>query len=297
MTTCRQTKEHLAKHKLAPKKKFGQNFLVNGQTAERIVNLGQFSPDDIVIEIGVGLGALTRPLASKVHRVIGIEIDRGIIRFHQKEQDLPHNVQLVHKDVLKTDFAELYQLSQERKIKLIANLPYSISNPFIFKLIENKHLLDCATIMLQKEVAERLTAPSDTKEYGIPTILLNACATPTKLLTLKPGEFHPRPKIDSQVIRIDFNLPQLNIAPSQEKFFTSMVRKAFAGRRKTLVNNFCSGNWFDPKLTKPEKKKIIIELLQKTGVSVNTRAETLGLDDFKRLSEIFFEYFFETVVE
>jgi len=127
------TKESLRSYKLAPSKKFGQNFLVNENTANRIVFAGQVQPEDTIVEVGVGLGALTTPLAKQVHHVFGIEIDSGIIRYHEQEGDLPQNVTLIHQDILKTDFEALYSRIGS-KLKFMANLPYSISNPFLFKL-------------------------------------------------------------------------------------------------------------------------------------------------------------------
>ena len=204
MTVYQKTKQSLQKHSLAPKKRFGQNFLVHRKTAEAIVQAGGVGKDDSIIEVGVGLGALTIPLAHAAGHVFGLEIDSGIIRYHQEENDLPDNVTLMHEDVLKADFNALADRCGGM-LKIMANLPYSISNPFLFKLIDNHERMAWATIMLQKEVAQRLLAHAGTKDYGVPTVLLQSCATVKPLMTLKPAEFHPRPKIDSVVVRIDFS--------------------------------------------------------------------------------------------
>ncbi len=282
MCAYQKTKDNLTSHKLAPKKQFGQNFLVNQSTAERIAGFGGFTKDDTVIEVGVGLGALTKPLAKTAAKVIGIEIDSGIIRFHEEESDLDSNVELIHRDVLKTDFNELYSMCGQKRLKIMTNLPYSISNPFLFKLIENRQLVDFAVVMLQKEVADRITSPVGTKDYGIPTVLPGAAATTTKLLTLKPAEFHPRPKIDSVVVKVDFNRPQLSMDNEQANAFTAVVRAAFSQRRKT-IHNTLSSSLLLPGLVpsdKKERKDYLNGILQQAAIATSARAETLSMNDF-----------------
>lgn len=282
MCAYQNTKENLTSHKLAPKKQFGQNFLVNKSTAEKIAAFGKFSAADTVIEVGVGLGALTGPLSQMGGKVIGIEIDSGIIRFHEQENDLRDNVTLIHRDILKTDFHELFEMCGRKKLKIMTNLPYSISNPFLFKLIENRQLIDFAVVMLQKEVADRITASTGSKDYGIPTVLLGATAKTTKLLTLKPAEFHPRPKIDSVVVKVDFNQPQLCLDERQTKVFTAVVRAAFSQRRKT-IHNTLSSSLFLPDLLpedKKSRKEFLKSILEKIAISASARAETLSIDDF-----------------
>lgn len=197
------TKQMLRYQGLAPHKKLGQNFLIHAHTPRRIVDLAGIDPDDQVVEVGVGLGALTQPLAAAARSVIGIEADSGIIRLHQEQQDLPANVKLLHADVLKVDLASL--LEPGKRLKIVANLPYSISSPFLFRLIAHADLMDSAVVMLQKEVALRLMAEPGTKEYGAPTVLLASCAEVRPLLAVDRAEFHPRPKVDSLVIRISFH--------------------------------------------------------------------------------------------
>jgi 16S rRNA (adenine1518-N6/adenine1519-N6)-dimethyltransferase len=142
------TSQILKRRGLAPHKKLGQNFLVHAHTARRIVDLANLAPHDRVIEVGVGLGALTGPLAAAVAEVIGIEMDAGIIRMHEEQQNLPANVQLLHADVLRIDFNSLVNPGQ--RLKIVANLPYSISTPFLFRLIDHAPLMDSAVLMLQK---------------------------------------------------------------------------------------------------------------------------------------------------
>ena len=288
MTVYGKTKQSLQTHKLAPKKRFGQNFLVHRKTAEAIVQAGGVCKEDMIVEVGVGLGALTIPLAEAAGHVFGLEIDSGIIRFHQEEQDLPANVTLMHEDVLKTDF-NLLAGRCGGLLKIMANLPYSISNPFLFKLIENHEQVAWATIMLQKEVAQRLMAQPGSKEYGVPTVMLQSCATVKPLMTLKPGEFHPRPKIDSVVVRIDFSsdierIKQLPVY--NHKIFRQIVRAAFGQRRKTLLNTLCNAELFDslPETSKAEGKELTGKVIKAAGISPGIRAENLVLEDFVRLA-------------
>jgi 16S rRNA (adenine1518-N6/adenine1519-N6)-dimethyltransferase len=288
MTGYGKTKQSLQLHSLSPKKRFGQNFLVHRRTAETIVQAGGVQKEDIIVEVGVGLGALTIPLAEAAGHVYGLEIDSGIIRFHQEENDLPENVTLIHQDVLKADFNAL-AIQCDGPLKIMANLPYSISNPFLFKLIDNREKMAWATIMLQKEVAERLLAKPGSKDYGVPTVLLQSCATVRPLMTLKPGEFHPRPKIDSVVVRIDFSSTaeragQLSAYDFQ--IFRHIVRAAFNQRRKTLLNTLSRAELFSllPMIGKAKEKELTGRIIEKAGISPGVRAEDLVLEDFIRLA-------------
>lgn len=284
----RQTHETLKSNRLAPKKRFGQNFLVHKPTAEAIVRAGKVSSTDIILEVGVGLGALTHPLSSMAKHVFGYEIDSGIIRFHEEESDLPDNVTLIHQDILTADFHEIAQQCGG-SLKILANLPYSISNPFIFKLIENASLISTATIMLQKEVADRLMAQPNTKDYGVPTVLLASCASVQKLMTLKPAEFHPRPKVDSVVINIDFSKFS-NQSADDCKYdfglFRQLVRTTFNQRRKTILNTLSGAGLFSnsAKIDKVANKKITLLAIEQANLQPTARPETLTFTDFINLA-------------
>lgn len=272
------TKYLLKRQGLAPQKKLGQNFLIHERTPRRIVELAGLTPEDQVIEVGVGLGALTRPLAEAAAKVIGLEADSGIIRMHQQDQDLPANVELIHADVLKVDFSQLVEPG--KRLKIVANLPYSISSPFLFRLIEHAHLMDFAVVMLQKELAQRLAAAPGTKEYGAPTVLLAACATVEPLLSVHPAEFHPQPKVDSLVIRISFHPtpPQVvALGEFNRPLFTRIVHAAFGQRRKTLLNGLASGRLL-------AEKSQIISAIEAAGLSPSVRAETLTPQQFVDLT-------------
>ena len=271
------TKSLLKRQGLAPQKKLGQNFLVHERTPRRIVDLSGLQPEDEVVEVGVGLGALTKPLAAACARVIGLEADSGIIRLHEEQGDLPANVELIHADVLKVDFTSLLQPG--KRLKIVTNLPYSISSPFLFRLIDHAALIDFAVVMLQKEVAQRLCAQPGTKEYGVPTVLLAACARVEPLLSVHPAEFHPQPKVDSQVIKITFNPVPAAVQALGEfdrALFTRVVHAAFGQRRKTLLNGLASGGLAE--------KDQLIQAIEATGLNPTVRAETLHPAQFVALT-------------
>lgn len=272
------TKRTLARQGLAPHKRLGQNFLIHERTPRRIVDLAGLEPEDTVIEVGVGLGALTRPLAAAVRRVVGVEADSGIIRLHQEQQDLPANVELIHGDILKTEFAALVPAGE--RLKFVANLPYSISTPFLFRLIDHAEQMAFAVVMLQKEVALRLMAKPGSKEYGAPTVLLAGCAEVRPLLEVHPAEFHPRPKVDSLVIRIDFHpVPARvqSLGDHDRALFRRVVHAAFSQRRKTLQNSLAGAGL-------PLDRAQLSRCLEQAGISPSLRAETLSLESFVHLT-------------
>ena len=280
MLPDKKVKDILRQRKLAPKKRYGQNFLINKNISADIVSLAGIRPQDTVIEVGVGLGALTFPLAEQCKQVIGLEIDAGIIRFHREEGNLPDNVTLKHLDILKADFRELSEQTGER-IKIIANLPYSISNPLLFKLIDHQDVMEWAVLMLQKEVAQRLTADIGTKNYGILTVRMAACAAVKKLMELGPQHFHPRPKVDSQVVRITFQPQPQRVRALPEydpQLLEKIVRAGFQQRRKILINALAAAD-----ITGMDKKTIG-EALEKAGLPGQIRGERLSVEEFIELA-------------
>jgi 16S rRNA (adenine1518-N6/adenine1519-N6)-dimethyltransferase len=277
--TYEKTKSVLRDHGLAPHKKLGQNFLIHRHTAERIVDLAGLKKTDIITEVGVGLGALTNPIASRVKQVIGIEADSGIIQWHREQHDLAENVDLIHADILKTDFAELAEKSGGR-LKILANLPYSISSPFLFRLIDHQELIEWAVVMLQKEVALRLMAGPGSKTYGIPSVLFASCASIEPVMNVKPGEFYPQPKVDSMIIRITFHPRPERLASVPEfdwLLLKKIVHSCFSQRRKTLLNGLASGGFVSD-------KKRLATLIESVGISPSIRAEQLSFEQFVELT-------------
>ena len=272
-----QTIKQILKHeKLAPLKKLGQNFLIHRQTAERIVALSGVEEGDTVVELGVGLGTLTGPLAERAKKVIGLELDSGIIDWQQSEGNLAENVTLIHQDLLKADFEQLAEECGGR-LKIVANLPYSISNPLLFKLLDNRQVMEYATLMLQKEVAMRLIASPGSKEYGILSVLLAGSARVEHLLDVGPGQFHPRPKVDSVVVKIIF-YPQperTTMLPDHDHgLLRKIVKASFQKRRKTLLNALSSSP-----LLKYDKDMIRRALIL-AEIDPSTRAEKLSIEEF-----------------
>ena len=280
----RKIKDILNNAKLAPSKKRGQNFLVHQQSAERIVELADITQQDTVLELGVGFGSLTLPLALKAAKVIGIEIDSGIIDWHRKENILPSNVALIHENLLKSDFRELAR-DTGGTLKIVANLPYSISNPLLFKLIESKDVMQYAVLMLQKEVGDRICAPPGNKNYGVLSVLLSSCASVTKLMDVSAAQFHPRPKVDSIVVKIVFkpvpeqvkNLPEHNF-PILKK----IVNAAFQKRRKTLLNALSSSPLLD------FDKQSMEDMIRLAHISPGIRAEKLNVAEYIELANIYY---------
>ncbi|MFO7604866.1 MAG: 16S rRNA (adenine(1518)-N(6)/adenine(1519)-N(6))-dimethyltransferase RsmA [Desulfurivibrionaceae bacterium] len=272
-------KQTLRNSRLAPSKERGQNFLVNPAISEAIIAKAGVTGEDTIIELGVGLGAVTIPLAAKAREVIGIELDKGIVEWHQEQNILPSNVTLIHQDLLKTDFREL-SARIGGKLKIIANLPYSISNPLIFKLIENRDVMEYAVLMLQKEVGQRLQASPGTKVYGVLSVLLAACASTKIIMEVGPEQFHPRPKIDSVVTRILFDPPPLRVRelPDHDPaLLKKAVNAAFQQRRKTLFNSLSSSS-----IPNTDKKKLKV-VLEKAGIDPKVRPEKLSVEEFVRL--------------
>jgi 16S rRNA (adenine1518-N6/adenine1519-N6)-dimethyltransferase len=277
------TRDLLGEHGLAPSKKRGQNFLKHRSTAVQIVSKAGFHRYDHIVEVGVGLGALTLCLAQQVTHVTGIEIDRGIVSYLEESAVLPDNVSLIHQDILKCDFSALRK-KVGSPLKIISNLPYSISNPFIFKLIDNRALIDRAVILLQKEMALRITSAPHCKEYGIPSVLVQSCAQVRPLLQVGAAEFHPRPKVDSLLIEIRFD----SAKSSADDFETlrHTVRAAFSSRRKTLVNNLTASlpAEFFGSMVKSQKRALILETLEASNLRPDIRAEDVAVEEFGRLA-------------
>lgn len=273
-------KKVLARNKLAPSKQRGQNFLVNPQTSEAIVHRAGVTRDDTIIELGVGLGSLTLPLAEKAGKIIGIEVDRGIIEWHEKQQILPDNVSLIHQDLMKYDFRELFEKTG-KKLKIVANLPYSLSNPLLFRLLEYRDIMEYAVLMLQKEVGLRLAAGPGSKTYGVLSVLLSGYATVTKIMDVGPGQFHPRPKVDSVVVRIVFD-PKTEraaqIVPHDYQLVKKLVNAAFQQRRKTLLNSLSSSR------IPGTEKETLTKKLEISEIDPKIRPEMLKIEDFIRIA-------------
>jgi 16S rRNA (adenine1518-N6/adenine1519-N6)-dimethyltransferase len=262
-----------------PSKGWGQNFLIHQATAEKIAAAIHPGPSDVVVEIGAGLGALTLPLSRSGARVIAVEIDGELARFLAKEfeQKNGKGVKIECMDILELDLIGLHEQFQ-RKMKIIGNLPYSISSPVLFKLMEAADCLKEAVLMLQDEVAERVLAPPGTKNYGILSVMVGYHCECRRVMRLKPSQFHPPPKVDSQVISLSFR--DCPLTPKVERsWLVQTVRAAFSHRRKTLRNSLLASKLGNLNADSVSKA------LQGASIEPRRRAESLTLEDFLRLAE------------
>jgi len=260
-----------------PSKRLGQHFLTDPHIIREIIGRAGFKSSDLILEIGAGLGALTRPLAPSVRQIWAVEKDARLTRALGKRlsQDEIENVTLINADILKLDFEKLQRPLHE-KMQVIGNLPYNISSPFLEKLINNRALISRAVLMFQVELARRLVSPPGKKAYGALTVLIQYHARITSLLEVPGGAFYPKPKVGSMVLELDFDRPHPRRV-EDEKLFTRVVRSAFAHRRKTIFNSF-KGSPI------PWSLEAIIKALDQCHVDPKKRAEELSIDDFLCLS-------------
>ena len=242
-----------------------------------IISRAGFNPSDHILEIGAGLGALTLPLAESVRHVSAVEKDTRLTQLLGKRlsRDGIKNVTLINADILKFDINGL-QTSPGEKIQVIGNLPYNISSPFLEKLINHREQVSRAILMFQVELARRLVSPPGNKVYGAITVLIQYHARISPLFEVSSGAFFPRPKVNSMVLELDFNRPHPGRA-GDEKLFTSVVRSAFAHRRKMILNSF-KGSPI------PCPYEAFTKALNQCGIDPGKRAEELHIDDFLCLS-------------
>ncbi|HAE92191.1 16S rRNA (adenine(1518)-N(6)/adenine(1519)-N(6))-dimethyltransferase RsmA [Tissierella praeacuta] len=269
-------KEILERHGFKFSKSLGQNFLIDGNIVRKIVENGNITSEDYVIEIGPGMGTLTEELALKAKKVLAIEIDNTLIPILEETIGKYNNVEIIHGDILKID---LQKIIEERldggPVKVVANLPYYVTTPIIAKLIEDNLNLESIIVMVQKEVAERMAAGSGGKEYGSLSVFVNFYSKPEIVLKVPKTVFMPQPKIDSAVIKLTINkeLPEVD----KEKFF-KIVKAAFSKRRKTILNSLSTYGFNIEKGT-------IKEVLESLNISLDARAENLSVEDFIKISK------------
>ena len=261
---------------LKPKKRLGQHFLVDPSTAEMIVRQSRITPADTVIEIGAGLGALTIPLAQAGRHVYAVEKDSELIQLLRTEL-LVHkltNVEIIEENILNVDLQLLANQTNQPLI-VTGNLPYNISSQVLVKLISARNYVNRAVLMFQKELAQRITASPGKKDYGRLTVMLAYCADIKSIATVKASLFYPPPKIDSEVVEVNFNA-QREYPPHDEVMLVQVIKAAFGNRRKTLKNALSSSSL----QIKPLKAK---QALTAAGIDPGRRAETLDVSEFVAL--------------
>lgn len=278
-----KTNSILNRYNLKAKKKFGQNFLVDENVLDNIVNGSDITSEDVVIEIGPGLGNLTEKLLEKAKKVIAFEIDKDMCEILENRFQNVSNFILLNEDVLKVDIKEVlnkYGVENE-KVKLVANLPYYITTPIMFKIFENTNCIDSMTIMVQKEVADRIVAKTKSKDYGVLTINTKFYGEATKLFDVPNNAFVPAPNVTSAVVKIA--IWQRYSVSNKETLF-KLVKASFAQRRKKLINSLENSNVFD--VTKTELKSI----LENNGITENARAEEIELETYINVANELEEY-------
>ncbi len=269
----------MEKHGIAPQKRYGQNFLISDNVVSRIADTPKNGNEELgIIEIGPGIGTLTEKLATRYKKVIAVEIDPSLIPVLADTLSDFDNVKVIHADAMKTDFAALVKEEfGDMPVAVCANLPYYITSPVIMKLLETEGLFESITVMIQKEVADRLCASPNTEDYGAITAACAYYADIEKCFTVSPANFIPPPKVTSSVIRMNIHKTPPVTCESKENLFR-VIRGAFAKRRKTLSNSL-SGE--TNKLSKAQIEETLVSL----GYRADVRGETLGLADFARISD------------
>ena len=275
------TIEVLQKYHFVFQKRFGQNFLIDTHVLERIIEAAQITKDDFVIEIGPGIGTMTQYLAEAAREVAAVEIDRSLIPILQDTLQDWDNVTVINEDILKVDVCKLAQEKNGgRPVKVVANLPYYITTPIIMGLFENQVPLDSITIMVQKEVADRMQVGPGTKDYGALSLAVQYYARPQIVTNVPPNCFMPRPEVGSAVIRLTrFLEPPVKV--DDEKLMFAIIRASFNQRRKTLVNGLKNAS--ELSFTKEQ----IESALTSAGLPLNIRGEALTLEQFAQLSNEF----------
>ncbi len=274
------TIEILQKYDFHFQKKFGQNFLIDTHVLERIVESSNITKDDFVLEIGPGIGTMTQYLCENAGKVMAVEIDKNLLPILADTLKEYDNVTVVNEDILKLDIGKIAQeYNNGRPIKVVANLPYYITTPIIMALFESHVPLAGVTVMVQKEVAERMQAGPGTKDYGALSLAVQYYSEAEITANVPPNCFMPRPKVGSAVIRLTCHQePPVKVV--DEKFFFRVIRASFNQRRKTLQNGL--GN--DAGL--PVTKQQTAEALRQMGLSETIRGEALSLEQFAELSNI-----------
>ncbi len=274
----KNTIEILNKYKFVFQKRYGQNFLIDEHVLGKIIRSAGITEEDFVIEIGPGIGTLTQYLAASAREVAAIEIDDALIPILEDTLSGYDNVAVIHDDVLKVDLTRLAEEKNGgRPVKVVANLPYYITTPIIMGLFENHVPLDSITIMVQKEVADRMKTGPGSKDYGALSLAVQYYARPELVANVPPNCFMPRPRVGSAVIRLTrHEKPPVEV--QDEKLMFGIIRASFNQRRKTLVNGL--GN--APELQLPKEKTAAV--LEEMGLSPSVRGEALDLAGFAELS-------------
>lgn len=277
----KQTIEILNKYRFIFQKKFGQNFLIDTHVLEKIIRSAEITEDDLVLEIGPGIGTMTQYLCENAREVVAVEIDKNLIPILEQDTLSAYdNVTIINEDILKVDINQIVKEKNGGKpIKVVANLPYYITTPIIMGLFEAHVPIDNITVMVQKEVADRMQSGPGSKDYGALSLAVQYYADPYIVANVPPNCFMPRPNVGSAVIRLTLHQDQ-PIKVKNEKLLFRLIRASFNQRRKTLANGLNNS----PEISLP--KEMISEAIEELGVVATIRGEALTLEQFAKLADI-----------
>ena len=276
-----ETRFIMKKYNIKANKNLGQNFLINEEVVKNIVGCSNIEKEDLVIEIGPGLGTLTKYLLEKAGKVICIELDTKMLQILEDRFSLYNNFELINNDVLKVDLKNIIEIEKSegkiKKVKIVANLPYYITTPIIMKLLEEELELESITVMIQKEVADRLIAIPGEKNTGAITYSVYYYASSEAIMEVPNSSFIPEPEVTSKVIKLNIRKEPIVTPKDKEKMF-KIIKCAFMQKRKTLLNSLTNNKIF-------ENKNQGIELLNKIQINENCRPEELTLEQFEKISD------------
>ena len=273
--------QELRSRGISPKQALGQHFLIDQGIAQKIVRLADLEPEDCVVEIGSGMGVLTFLMLPLVKKVIAVELDPGMADYLKEKAQGMASLIIIRQDALGFDFSTAAKAAG-RRLKVVANLPYNISTPVIFRLLDSRLFFSHLTLMLQREVAQRISASPGNKEYGPLSIFIQLYTSPKIMMRVPPEAFYPSPKVESALVGFEI-LERPRIAIGDDGFFQKVVRASFAQRRKTLLNALKNSP-----LALGSGKEIEAALVA-AGIDPRRRAETLDLIEFQRLAEALHE--------
>ena len=283
LSNFKNTQEIIKKHNFSIQKKYGQNFLIDEPVLNKIIAAAELTEDDYVIEIGPGIGTMTERMAPECRHVTAIEIDKELIPILSETLSGFDNVDIINEDVLKVDLNKLIAERNDNKpVKVVANLPYYITTPIIMSLLENKIPIDTITVMVQKEVADRMMVGPGTKDYGALSLAVQYYAKPYIVANVPMNCFIPRPNVASAVIRLTCH-KEPPVTVKDEKLMFNLIRASFNQRRKTLINGI--SNFSGLSFTKEQ----VAMALNSIGLSENIRGEALDLEKFAKLSDALLE--------
>lgn len=272
----------LDKYGMHPKKKYGQNFLVDSHVIDAIIDAAEITEEDCVLEIGPGIGTMTQLLSRAAGTVVCVEIDQSLRDVLDETLEGCDNVHIIWQDVLKTDIRAISEeYNGGKPLKVVSNLPYYVTTPILMKLLEMKGLFESITVMVQKEVADRIRSGPGSKEYGALSLAVQYYADPEVVMTVPPRCFIPRPNVDSTVLCLKaYKEPPVD---ADEKVMFALIRASFNQRRKTLVNGLSHGFSLDGRTLSKEE---VLAALEKMGLPGTVRGEALTLEEFARMSKM-----------